>query len=120
MNAKAFIEDLQRKGVEIWVENGAIKYRGPSEVLTQEMINILKDKKREIVKEKTVTKVRGYGCAGCGSKIYQAVEVWETREILEPSSSWGQEHEPVTHWQCEGCGAVFEIINGTTGSQNLN
>ena len=119
MKAKAFIEDLQRKGVEIWVENGAIKYRGPSGVLTPEMIKILKDKKREIVKEKTATRVRGYGCAGCGNRIYQAVEVWETREILEPSA-FEHEHKPVTHWQCEGCGAVFQWIGGTQGPQFLN
>jgi hypothetical protein len=119
MKAKAFIEDLQRKGVEIWVENGAIKYRGPSEVLTPEMINILKDKKQEIVKEKTATKVSGYGCAGCGNKIYQAVEVWETREILEPSE-FKHEHIQVTHWRCEGCGAVFEIVGGSRGPQKIN
>jgi hypothetical protein len=78
-----------------------------------------KDKKQEIVKEKTATKVSGYGCAGCGNKIYQAVEVWETREILEPSE-FKHEHKPVTHWQCEGCGAVFEIIGGSKGPQIIN
>ena len=64
-------------------------------------------------------KALGYGCTGCGNKIYQAVEVWETREILGPSE-FKHEHVQVTHWQCDGCGAVFEIIGGSCGPQFLN
>ena len=64
-------------------------------------------------------KALGYGCSGCGNRIYKAVEAWETREILEPSE-FKHEHIPVTHWQCEGCGAVFEMIGGSRGPQIIN
>jgi hypothetical protein len=77
-----------------------------------EIISILKTKKKP-------TRAKGFGCAGCGHKIYEAVEVWETREILEPSE-FKHEHIQVTHWQCEGCGAVFEIVGGSCGPQFLN
>jgi len=59
-------------------------------------------------------KALGYGCAGCSNRIYQAIEAWQTSE-LPPSSPWEQEHTPVTHWKCQGCGAVFSIIGGTRG-----
>jgi hypothetical protein len=58
----------------------------------------------------------GYGCGGCGNRIYQAVQAWEMSE-LPTSSPWTNEHTPVTHWQCQGCGAVFQIIGGSKGSQ---
>jgi hypothetical protein len=59
-------------------------------------------------------KAIGYGCAGCGNRIYQAVKGWE---ISEPSASfpWTYKHKSVTHWKCEGCAAVFSIIGGTRG-----
>jgi hypothetical protein len=120
MSAKAFIEELQGKGVSIWIEGNVIKYKGPSEVLTPDILQTLKTKKQEILQAgKKPTRATGYGCAGCGTKIYQAVEVWETRVILEPSE-FKHEHIPVTHWQCEGCGAVFEIVGGSKGPQFLN
>ena len=65
------------------------------------------------------TKACGNGCAACGNKIYQAVEAWETKELPE-SSPWQHDHKPVTHWQCEGCGAVFKIIGGSKGPQPIN
>ena len=59
-------------------------------------------------------KAIGYGCAGCGNRIYQAVKVWDISE-LPASSPWTHEHKPITHWKCKGCGAVFSIIGGTRG-----
>ena len=114
MSAKAFIEDLLSKGVSLWIEGDVIKYKGPSEVLTPDILQTLRAKKQEIINEKKTARAKGYGCAGCGNKIYQAVNGWE---ISEPTSSfpWTHEHKPVIHWKCEGCGAVFEIIGGTRG-----
>ena len=64
------------------------------------------------------TKARGYGCAECGSKIYQTIQAWKMNE-LDQSSSWQYEHRLVTAWKCEGCGAVFQIIGGTKGPQYI-
>ena len=120
MSAKAFIEELQGKGVSIWIEGNVIKYKGPSEVLTPDILQTLKTKKQEILQaEKKPTRAQGYGCAGCGNRIYQAVEAWVLSELPE-SSPWQYEHKPVVHWKCEGCGAVFEIIGGSRDPQPIN
>ena len=120
MSAKAFIEELQGKGVSIWIEGNVIKYKGPSEVLTPDILQTLKTKKQEILQAgKKPTRAKGYGCAGCGNKIYQAVEAWETSE-LPASAAFQHEHKPVTHWQCERCSAVYEIIGGSRGPQPSN
>ena len=58
--------------------------------------------------EKKPTRAKGYGCSGCGNRIYQA------------TAPFTHEHKKVIHWQCEGCGAVFEIIGGTNGPQLIN
>ncbi len=64
-------------------------------------------------------KAIGYGCAGCGNRIYEVVQAWEISELPE-SSSWTHEHSSVVHWRCEWCDAVFEIISGSKGPQFLN
>ena len=66
-----------------------------------------------IPKNESIKKL-GYGCAGYGNRIYQAVKVWDISE-LPASSPWTHEHTPITHWKCKGCGAVFSIIGGTRG-----
>ena len=64
-------------------------------------------------------KAIGYGCAGCGNRMYQAVK---RLEISEPTTSFTSthEHKPMTHWKCEGCGAVFSIIGGSRGPVFIN
>jgi len=64
-------------------------------------------------------KALGYGCAGCGNKIYQAVEACET-EGLSAETPWEQEHTPTVHWKCEECGTVFQYIGGSKGPQYIN
>ena len=64
-------------------------------------------------------KAIGYGCAGCGNRIYEVVQAWEVSE-LPASSPWMYEHIPVIHWKSEDCGTVFEIIGGSKGPQFLN
>ena len=68
---------------------------------------------------KTEKKAQGYGCAGCGNRIYGAIQAWEISELPE-SAEFKHEHIQVTHWRCEGCDAVFEIIGGSKGLQFLN
>ena len=68
---------------------------------------------------KNPTRARGYGCASCGNKIYTAVQVWDVSE-LPLGSPWSHERKPVTYWQCEGCGSVYEIIGGSRGPVFIN
>jgi hypothetical protein len=68
---------------------------------------------------KTEKKAQGYGCAGCGNRIYEMVQEWEISE-LPVSSPWKHEHTPVIHWQCESCKTIYEIIGGSKGPQPLN
>jgi hypothetical protein len=64
-------------------------------------------------------KVAGYGCGNCGYRIYRAAQVWEMASLPE-TSNYQHEHTPVIHWQCEGCGAAFEIIGGIRGPKYIN
>ena len=65
-------------------------------------------------KEPQPIKALGYGCAGCGNRIYEMVQEWEISE-LPVSSPWKHEHTPVIHWQCESCKTIYEIIGGSKG-----
>jgi len=64
-------------------------------------------------------KAIGYGCAGCGNKIFEALQAWESSE-LPASSPWMYEHIPVIHWKCLGCGAVFQWIGRTKDPELTN
>ena len=64
-------------------------------------------------------KALGYGCAGCGNRIYQAITVWETSELPE-SSLWEHMHTPAVYWNCKRCGTVFQYIGGSKGPQYIN
>ena len=64
--------------------------------------------------ENKPTKALGYSCSRCGNRIYQAVQAWEISE-LPGTAAYTHEHKPVTHWQCEGCGTVFQWIGGSQG-----
>ena len=68
---------------------------------------------QETLKKKP-TKAKGYGCAGCSNKIYEAVQAWEISE-LPVSSPWKHKHTHVVHWKCENCKTIYEIIGGTRG-----
>jgi hypothetical protein len=122
MNPQKIIEDLQNSGIMFTVVGDKLRLKADAEI-PPAAIETVREHKAEILSilktKKKPTRAKGFGCAGCGNKIYEAVEVWETREILEPSE-FKHEHIQVTHWQCEGCGAVFEIIGGSKGPQFLN
>ena len=122
MNPQKIIEDLQNAGIMFTVVGDKLRLKADAEI-PPAAIETVKEHKAEIISilqaKKKPTRAMGFGCASCGNKIYEAVEVWETREILEPSE-FKHEHIPVTHWQCEGCGAVFEIVGGSKGPQFLN
>ena len=123
MTAQIIISDLQAAGVNIWIEDGKLKCKGPEVALTDEVVNRLKANKPEIIQllqtEKKPTRARGFGCIGCGNRIYEAIQGWEMSELPE-SSPWTHEHTPVTNWKCQGCGAIFEIIGGSNGPQIIN
>ena len=115
------LSEYESMNIKLWIDGEQLRYRGPSDVLTPDVLDTLKQIKKQLMQflSNRPTRARGYGCAGCGNKIYEAVEVWETREILEPSE-FKHEHKPAMRWQCEGCGAVFEIIGGSKGPQPIN
>jgi hypothetical protein len=69
--------------------------------------------------ESQTVKALGYGCSGCGNRIYKAVKGWKISE-LPAVSTFTHEHTSVTHWQCETCETVYEIIGGTRGLQFIN
>ncbi len=82
-------------------------------------VNIVNRNENEKQPQDKPIKALGYGCSKCGNRIYEAVEAWVINEMPE-SYPWTHEHKPVIHWQCEGCGAVFEIIGGSRGPQAIN
>ena len=64
-------------------------------------------------------KAQGYGCAGCGGKVYTKAEIWVSY-MLPESSTWEAEHSPVQGWRCDQCGAEFLYIGGSRGHLSLN
>jgi hypothetical protein len=68
---------------------------------------------QETLKSKP-TKALGYGCAGCGNRMYQAVQAWELNQLPE-TAEFQHEHKSITHWKCQGCGTVFQWIGGSQG-----
>ena len=124
MSAVELLQELREAGVLLWVDGNKLRCKGPEEVLTAEALNNLREIKTEVLqlltkKKKLSNRATGYGCAGCGNKIYQVIQGWETKELPE-SSPWQYEHKPVVHWQCEQCSAVYELIGGSKGPQPLN
>ena len=122
MNATALLQNLEQAGVSMWVDGDQVRCKGPETALTDEVVSTLKDIKTEIIsllRKTKPTKAKGYGCAGCGNKIYQAAQGWEVREI-SVDSEWTHEHKPETHWRCESCGTVFQYIGGSNGPQPIN
>lgn len=49
MSAATILEDLQRQGVRVWVEDGGLRYRGPKRALTPETLAELKARKAEVI-----------------------------------------------------------------------
>jgi hypothetical protein len=43
------LEDLRREGVKVWTEGGGLRYRGPTKVLTTDVLAELKAHKAEIL-----------------------------------------------------------------------
>ena len=124
MSATEILQELREAGVLLWVEGEKLRCKGPEEVLNAETLNNLRAIKTEVLqlltnKKKLSNRAKGYGCAGCGNKIYQVIQGWETKE-LPSSSPWTHEHKPVIQWKCEGCGIVFHWIGGTKGPQLIS
>lgn len=64
-------------------------------------------------------KAQGYGCAGCGGKVYTKAEIWVSY-MLPESSSWEAGHSLVMGWKCDKCGSEFHYIGGNRGPQRIN
>ena len=124
MSAVELLQELRKAGVLLWVDGNKLRCKGPEEVLTAEALNNLREIKTEVLqlltkKKKLSNRATGYGCVGCGNKIYEAIQAWGISELPE-SAEFKHEHIQVTHWRCEGCDAVYEIIGGSKGPQFLN
>ena len=115
------LSEYESMNIKLWIDGEQLRYRGPSDVLTPDVLDTLKQIKKQLMQflSNRPTKAKGYGCAGCGNRIYEVVQAWEISE-LPASFTWNYEHTSVVHWKCEGCGAVFEIIGGSRGPQPLN
>ena len=115
------LTEFESMNIKLWIDGEQLRYRGPSDVLTPDVLDTLKQIKKQLMQflSNRPTKAKGYGCAGCGNRIYEVVQAWEISELPE-SSSWTHEHSSVVHWRCDGCDAVFEIIGGSKGPQFLN
>ena len=120
MSTGAFVTQLKQAGVKLWVEGDKLRCKGPETALTEEVVIHLQAIKPEVMRllagdqKSQPQRAKGYGCAGCDNRIYQAVKGWETNE-LPASSPWTYEHKVVIHWQCENCKAIYEIIGGSRG-----
>jgi hypothetical protein len=120
MSTGAFVTQLKQAGVRLWVEGDKLRCKGPETALTEEVVIHLQEIKPEVMRllagdqRSQPQQVRGYGCAGCGNRIYEVVQAWEISE-LSVSSPWKHEHTPVIHWQCESCKTIYEIIGGSKG-----
>jgi hypothetical protein len=64
-------------------------------------------------------KAQGYGCGGCGGKVYTKAEIWVSY-MLPESAEWEQEHSLVMGWKCDQCGSEYQYIGGTKGAQITN
>jgi amino acid adenylation domain-containing protein len=49
MNLTDFVEDLEAQGVELWVHEDRLRYRGSQDLLTPEVIAQLKERKEEVM-----------------------------------------------------------------------
>ena len=122
MNPQKIIDDLQDSGIRFTVVGDKLRLKADDEI-PEAVIENVKKHKAEIISilqaKKKPTRAMGFGCAGCGNKIYEAVQAWEISN-LPASAEFQHEHKPVTHWQCEGCKAIFQWIGGSKGPQFLN
>ena len=110
------LTEFERMNIKLWIDGEQLRYRGPSDVLTPDVLDTLKQIKKQLMQflSNGPAKAKGYGCAACGNKIYQAVRVWEISSLPE-KSNFKFEHKQVTHWKCEGCDKIFQVIGGTKG-----
>ncbi|KAB8334020.1 non-ribosomal peptide synthetase, partial [Scytonema tolypothrichoides VB-61278] len=49
MSLVEFLQELSAKNVELWVDGGKLRYRGPQDVLTPELLNDIKQFKEKII-----------------------------------------------------------------------
>jgi hypothetical protein len=117
MNPQKIIEDLQNAGIMFTVVGDKLRLKADAKI-PPAAIETVREHKAEIISilktKNKPTRAKGYGCAGCQNRIYEAVQAWEI-SILPASFTWNYEHTSVVHWKCEGCGTIFQYIGGTRG-----
>ena len=64
-------------------------------------------------------KAQGYGCGGCGGKVYIQAEIWVTNTLPE-TEAWDLEHSLLQGWRCDKCGGEYQFIGGSKGPQFIN
>ena len=48
-NTKKLLENLSRKGIRIWIEDGKIRYQAPKSVMNQQILSKLKEQKQAMI-----------------------------------------------------------------------
>ena len=126
MEPEIVLNQLEGIGLTLSVIEGSKIKVQPKQAITEEVRRLIRQHKNALLEllntgnsprssetHKTV-RAAGYGCGACGCKIYQAVVTWEFIELPE-TEPWEYGHRPTTHWQCENCKSIYEIIGGSRG-----
>lgn len=105
MTALNLIKEIEKSAGQITTEAGKLNIVAPTGIVTDtfkkqlimhkaEIIELLKDNFSRISTKNIQNRAQGYGCAGCGCRIYCP---------------------DVNGWKCENCNTIYEIIGGTRG-----
>ena len=65
------------------------------------------------VKKTQYPKAKGYGCAKCGNRIYTTFSNWKPEMFKSAFRPVGDA------WQCNKCGSVYALIDGSRGPEYL-
>ena len=113
------LTEFERMNVKLWIDGEKLRYRGPSDVLTPDVLDTLKKIKKQLMQflSKT-TKAKGYGCC-CGHNLYHQIEKFIEVDLSD-DAQWKKEIRLSKVWQCENCKTIYEIIGGTKGPEIIN
>ena len=113
------LSEYESMNIKLWIDGEQLRYRGPSDALTPDVLDTLKQIKKQLMQflSNGPTKAKGYGC-GCGHNLYEQIENFV--EVSQPeNTNWEHQYRLEKVWQCENCKAVYEIIGGSRGA-NFN
>ena len=107
------LTEFERMNIKLWIDGEQLRYRGPSDVLTPDVLDTLKQIKKQLMQylSNVPTKAQGYGCS-CGHNLYHQLEDF----VEEPADdNWEHQYRLCKVWQCENCKTIYEFIGGTRG-----